>query len=217
MKLLLTSGGISNKLIEKSLESLADKPLKELNVAFIPTASHWEEGDKSWLITDLVICLKIFKSVDIVDISILPKKKWKNRLDVADVIFIEGGNTGFLSYWVYKSEFNVYLEEIFSQKIYVGVSAGSMIMGKNILLNYSKLLYGEATEKWMNERSISVLNFSIVPHYKSNYFTNINDANLQKIAKDTGEMIYALDDNSVIKVVDEKIEIVSEGKWKKFE
>ncbi len=216
MKLLLTSGGISNKSIELALEDLAGKPLKKLNVAFIPTASHWESGDKSWLIGDLVICQRIFKSVDIVDIAVLPQEKWKDRLSDADVIFIEGGNTGFLSYWMYKSEFNIYLDKILSQKIYVGVSAGSMIIGKNILLDYSELLYGEVTEKWMNERSIPILNFSIIPHYKSNYFVNINDFNLQKIIKETGEVIYALDDNSAIKVEDEKIEVISEGEWKKF-
>jgi hypothetical protein len=40
--------------------------------------------------------------------------------------------------------------------------------------------------------------------------------NLEKIAKDFPDTFYALDDNSAIKVEDDKIEIISEGVWKKF-
>ena len=88
MKLLLTSNGLSNPSIAKALFELVGKPAEETNIAFVPTASNVEEGDKGWLIDDLVNIKKQgFESVDIVDISALPREMWLPRLEAADVLF----------------------------------------------------------------------------------------------------------------------------------
>ncbi|OWK26892.1 MAG: hypothetical protein US76_02160 [Parcubacteria group bacterium GW2011_GWA2_38_13b] len=54
MKLLLTSGGITNELIARALFDLVGKKPEDTSLVFIPTASNVEVGDKSWLINDLV-------------------------------------------------------------------------------------------------------------------------------------------------------------------
>jgi len=101
MKILLTSGGLSNKSIVDALLELTERPFAELNLAFVPTAANVESGDKDWLIADLVTCTKLgFKSIDIVDISAIPKDVWLPRLQEADVFFFEGGNTYHLMEWV---------------------------------------------------------------------------------------------------------------------
>ena len=64
MRILLTSGGITNQSMVNVLKSW----VKDINIVFIPTAANVEEGDKDWLITDYVNCNKL-GSVDIVDIS----------------------------------------------------------------------------------------------------------------------------------------------------
>ncbi|NTU73100.1 hypothetical protein HGB07_02910 [Candidatus Roizmanbacteria bacterium] len=46
MKLLLTSGGIMNGSMIAALKELAQRPLSELYLAFIPTAANLEAGDK---------------------------------------------------------------------------------------------------------------------------------------------------------------------------
>ncbi len=69
MKLLLTSGGLANKSIEKALLELIDKKPPDVSVAFIPTASNVETGDKDWLIDDLIDLRNLdFKAIHIVDI-----------------------------------------------------------------------------------------------------------------------------------------------------
>ena len=69
MKLLLTSGGITNELIAMALFDLVGKKPEDTLLAFIPTALNVEVGDKSWLINDLVNLKKQnFKSIDIADI-----------------------------------------------------------------------------------------------------------------------------------------------------
>jgi peptidase E len=53
MKLLLTSGGLTNKSIADALFELVGKRPEETSLVFIPTASNVEMGDKGWLIDDL--------------------------------------------------------------------------------------------------------------------------------------------------------------------
>jgi peptidase E len=93
MKIMLTSAGIRNELLEDSLRELVDE--ENIRIAFIPTAADAEKGDKSWLIDDLVNCRKL-GVVDIVNISALKKEEWLPRLEEANVIFVGGGDTSYL-------------------------------------------------------------------------------------------------------------------------
>ena len=55
MRLVLTSGGISNKSIEKELRNIIGKDFKDLKMLFCITASNYEGGDmNNWLIDDLL-------------------------------------------------------------------------------------------------------------------------------------------------------------------
>jgi dipeptidase E len=75
MKILLTSGGITNDSIKNALFELTGKKAENTSIAFIPTASNAEKGDKGWLINDLINLNKLnFKSISIVDISALEEK-----------------------------------------------------------------------------------------------------------------------------------------------
>ena len=57
MRLVLTSGGISNKSIENELRNIIDKDFKDLKMLFCITASNYEGGDMNdWLIDDLFDC-----------------------------------------------------------------------------------------------------------------------------------------------------------------
>ncbi|MFC1645196.1 Type 1 glutamine amidotransferase-like domain-containing protein [Patescibacteria group bacterium] len=216
MKLLLTSAGISNQSIENALQSLSEKPLKELKVAFIPTAANWGDGDKGWLIDDLVKCQEVFSEVDIVDVSALPMENWKPRFENADVLFVEGGYDFHLMRSIEKSGLKELLPKLLEEKIYVGVSAGSVVMTPSLFLEEGKLLYDEELEGWETSEGLSLVDFCIVPHYNSDSFPNVNDENVAEIAKTIEQPIYVFDDNSAIKIVDGEIEVISEGKWKKF-
>jgi dipeptidase E len=214
MKLLLTSAGITNKSIADALLELTGRPFSELNLAFIPTAANVEVGDKDWVIDDLVNCKKLgFKSIDIVDISALPKEMWLPRLEMADVLLFEGGNTFHLMHWMEKSGLKELLPEMLKTKIYVGISAGSIVTSGKISL--IKIHYkGEFDDE--ADDGLGFIDFQIRPHLNSPYFPKANLENLEKNAQELGETFYAIDDNTAIKVVDGKMEVVSEGVWKKF-
>ena len=104
MKLLLTSGGLTNRLIVNALFDLVDKEPQDTSLVYIPTAANVEKGDKSWLINDLYNLKKQdFKSIDIADISAVDEKIWRPKLEEADVLFFEGGDTYYLMEWINKS------------------------------------------------------------------------------------------------------------------
>ena len=113
MKLLLTSGGITNKLMENEILALTKKPASKLHVAFVPTAANPEDGDKRWLIKDLQALVNMgIGTIDVVDISALPRDIWQKRLKKADVLEFGGGNTFHLLYWIKKSGLDEILKNL---------------------------------------------------------------------------------------------------------
>ncbi len=217
MRLLLTSAGLTNKSIINALLELTQKPFSELNLVFIPTAANIEEGDKGWLIDDLVNCKNQgFKSVDIVDISALPKNDWLPRLEEADVIYVEGGNNFYLMRCFEKSGLKEILVELLRTRVYVGVSAGSVVMCPSGDLSMSERLWSEEVGEHDSDEALGYVDFLLRPHLNSPYFPKLNLENLEEIAKEFPDTFYAIDDQTAIKIVDGKVDIVSEGVWKKF-
>lgn len=214
MKLLLTSGGITNKSIEKALFDLVGKKPEETSVVFIPTASNMEKGDKTWLIDDLVYFKKQnFKSIDIADISAVKENIWRPKFEEADILFFEGGNACHLMEWIDKSGLKSIMPELLKSKVYVGVSAGSMVAGKNLDVKIMQTAYGEDFDKNQNMACMGLVNFNFFPHLNSPYFEKVREELMKEMAKEIQEKVYVLDDNSALKVVDGKVEVISEGIW----
>jgi dipeptidase E len=213
MKLLLTSGGIMNKSIEKALWDLVGKKPEETSLAFIPTAANVEMGNKGWFINDLInLKNQNFKSISIVDISAVPENIWKPQIEEADVLFFEGGNTYYLMEWINKTGLGKILPRLLESKVYVGVSAGSMITGSDIDLKLSEILYGEKTEK-ESVLGLGYTDFYFLPHLNSPHFRNFTEEKIKEASKEFSKKVYALDDQSALKIVDGVVEVVSEGKY----
>ncbi len=218
MKLLLTSAGLTNQTIVKALDELVGRPLDQLKVAFIPTASNLEEGDKGWLIDDLrrLSFLK-FKEIDIVDVSALPKEIWLARLKNADVFFVEGGNTYHLMHWFNKSGLSKVLPNLLKTRVYIGVSAGSMIVNPTIIHSYKEKQIFNKINKNKSDKGLSYIDFMVEPHLNNSGLPEITINNLEKKLKDYPYTVYAIDDNTAIKIDGNQLEVVSQGVWKKFE
>ncbi|MBI4095092.1 MAG: Type 1 glutamine amidotransferase-like domain-containing protein [Candidatus Liptonbacteria bacterium] len=214
MKLLLTSGGITNKSIADALFELVGKRPEDTSLIFVPTASNVEKGDKSWLIDDLINLRKQnFKCIDIADISAVDEAIWRPKLEDADILFFEGGSTYHLMTWMNKSGLASLLPELLKTKVYVGLSAGSMVASKDLALKMTLLLYEEDPVPSKNIPCLNLVDFYFLPHLNSPHFNLRKEDFVRKTAKDIQEKIYVLDDNSALKVVDDNVEVVSEGKW----
>lgn len=63
---------------------------------------------------------------------------------------------------------------------------------------------------------LGFVNFQIRPHLNNQFFPKVKAAYLRKLAKEIHEPIYAIDDETALKVTSGKVEIVSEGKHAEF-
>lgn len=217
MKFLLTSAGISNASIEKALFELLDKPASETKVAFVPTAATLVADNKSWLIEDFQYFVKQgFQSIDIVDISAVPRENWLKRFESTDLICFGGGDEQYLARAMRESGVTEALSELLKTRIYMGISAGSMVVGKLLPGELTKELWPE--ESFVgNEEGMGMYDLSILPHLNSDYFAHLRAPLIESMKDRFPRTVYALDDQSALKVVGNDIEVVTEGDFLKLE
>ena len=100
------------------------------------------------------------------------------------------------------------LPQLLQKTVYVGLSAGSMIMTS------FGTTYGNHTLPVDTPKSLGLLNFAIHPHLDYPQFPENSLANLEKLAATLHMPSYLVDDETAIKVVGDKVEVVSAGNWK---
>lgn len=216
MKLLLTSNGLSNQIIAEALFDLVGKKPENTSLVFISTASNIQTGDKNWFIDDLVnIQKQNFKTITITDIVAVPENIWRPQLEEADVLFFEGGNSSYLMECMNKLYFKDTLVNLLKTKVYVGVSAGSMVTGPDLDLTLSQKLYGERARQ-NKITSLSLVDFYFLPHLNNPHFAVRVEDNIKEVMKDVSRKTYVLDDQSALKVVDGVVEIIGGGKYLEF-
>ena len=154
-----------------------------------------------------------FKAIEITDISVVDEKIWKDSFERADVLFFEGGNTYHLMRWINKSGVSKVLEELLGSRVYVGVSAGSTVTNPDLNLKLSQLIYEEDRLETEHLKGLHFVDFYILPHLNSKSFKKFRRENIEKVVQQSNKTIYALDDDSALKIVDDTIEVISEGEW----
>lgn len=215
MKLLLTSQGFSNDSIVNAFVDLLGKKPEDSHLVYIPTAIHGATGDKKWFVRNLSNVAKLnFKKFEIVDIAVAKKEVLESSFEKADVLYFEGGNASFLLKWLVKTNLDKKLPKLIKNKVYVGSSAGSIVISKTIWAASNFILNSKIEEV---PKGLGLVNFYFRPHYNSENRATINKDSLLEISKkNPEEIIYAMDDNSALKVIDDKIEIVSKGNYDIF-
>lgn len=217
MKLLLTSGGLTNGSISKALFELVGKPPEETSLVFVPTAANLIEEDKKWLIDNLIAFRNHnYKSIDIVDIASVPRDSWMRRFQDANVICFGGGNENYLAKVLQETGVAEVLPELLKSRVYMGISAGSMVAGVFAEINtINQLIYPEESWPRLTDKTLGLVNINFLPHLNSEYFKSARKKNIQNATGFTAP-VYALDDQSALKVVDGKVEVVSEGEYLEF-
>jgi dipeptidase E len=231
-KLLLTSSGITNDGIQKALVDLLGKSISESSALFVPTAIYaYPQGIKNgWQVIKSPgeLGWKTFGVLELTALPSLPKEMWLPQVEEADAIIVGGGNKFYLSYWMDKSGLFGILPQLIEQgKVYVGASAGSMMVTPALNFNqdhfqktgiyYDDEFNEEMTSNAGSTNTLGLVDFVIRPHLGADYFPQATLENVEKWAAKTNYPAYVLDDQSALKVVDGKVEVVSCGQWKLFE
>lgn len=216
MRLVLTSGGISNKSIENEFKNILGRDPAGLKMLFCTTASNYE-GDEmnDWLIKDLLYFKDLGFKIDICDINGIEAERFLPRFEWADVLFFEGGNTQWLRKSIKTSGLEEHLASLLEARVWVGASAGSCVLCPTVC-NSCQDLFDE-TIKGYPVDGLGLVDFQFIPHLNSKYFPKIKEYNLFNVARNLkeidGKKLYALDDNGAIFVNNGDIKVVSEGKW----
>src|SRR5215471_7119654 len=141
MRLLLTSAGIKNPSIHDALVDLLGKPIADSNALCIPTGGYGSSYGSPAGIWRFVsgqsaqpMCGLGWKSLGVLELTALPSidaERWVPWVRQADVLLVNGGDALYLCHWMRQSG----LAELFPsmrETVYVGFSAGSMVMTPRI-------------------------------------------------------------------------------------
>lgn len=219
MKLLLTSAGIGNTSIHNALVDLLGKPVAEASALFVPTAIYAIPNGAD--IARRVIrgslgdpfCELGWKSLGVLELTALPSIKqelWVPMLRETDALLVGGGDCQYLTYWMRQSGLADLLPSLLRKTVYVGLSAGSMVMTR------FGTTYGNHTLPAESDKSLGLVDFALHPHLDHEWFPENSLANLEKLAATIPMTSYMIDDHTAIKVTDGAVEVVSEGHWKPF-
>ncbi|KQY43168.1 Type 1 glutamine amidotransferase-like domain-containing protein [Cellulomonas sp. Root137] len=221
MKLLLTSGGVTNPSIREALVALLGKPISESTALCIPTAQYghpwvgpgvkpWEfiSGTSENPMVDLG-----WKSVGVLELTALPSiddERWVPLVRETDVLLVAGGDALYLCHWMRESGLADLIPSL-RETVWVGLSAGSMVMTPRI---------GEDFVGWKpptgDDSTLGIVDFSICPHLAPDGTPGNSMAAAERWAARVGGPAYAMDDQTAITVVDGAVEVVSEGQWRHF-
>ena len=242
MKLLLTSSGISNKSIHNALVDLLGKPIAEANALFVPIGVYPFRGGQYYAWNPIGgdaaprMCQLGWKSIGILELSALPsidRDQWLPTLAEADALLVWGGDPLFISYWMQQSGLTDLLPSLPGKLVYVGVSAGSIAVASLFAEAYSEerscagnpltsgeIVFssakGEVSGILVTANGMGLTEFAVIPHFMNKNHFGSTLANAEKWASRISVPVYAIDEDTAIKVTDSNIEVISEGRWKLF-
>lgn len=242
MKLLLTSGGITNPSIHDALIELLGKPIAESNAIFIPTAmySYPRHAAMAWRAfggkSRSPLCELGWKSLDVLELTALPtidEKDWIPIVEETDALLVWGGDPVYLAYWMRQSGLAGLLPSLRSELVYVGVSAGSMAASSTLGENYTgapsgyhdtltsepfsfATVEGEVASLLVTAHGVGLVDFALIPHLDNENHPDASLANAEKWAAKIPAPVYAIDDQTAIAVTDGETRVVSEGHWRLF-
>src|SRR6478609_3562398 len=233
MKLLLTSSGISNKSIHNALVDLLGKPIAEANALFVPTGVYPFLGGQYYAWNPIGgeaaprMCQLGWKSVGILELSVLPsidRDNWLPALTEADALLVWGGDPLFISYWMQESGLTDLLPSLLDKLVYVGVSAGSIAVASIFAESYSadrscagspltseEIVFsmdkGEVYATLVTANGMGLTKFAVIPHFQNKDHFAGSLTNTEKWASRLTVPVYAIDDDTAIKVEDDSVEV----------
>lgn len=208
MRALLTSCGLFNDEIDSHFEELLGHR-RDLRFAYLPTAGWPIESSASFKHLEKLRGLCGF--LDIFEPCMLTQQQWLARLESADVIFMGGGDAGYLVNQLHKSGVARALPALLKERLYVGISAGSVAAGPDIGWLYDT--YERTPGPDDVTLGFGVADVVVLPHLSAERSAEF--AAFERVAKSLAYPAFSLSDDTAVKVVDGVISIVGGGQWQR--
>jgi dipeptidase E len=221
VRLLLTSGGVTNASIREALVDLLGKPIADSSALCIPTAMYGHPdvgpGVRTWQFisgtSENPMVELGWRSVGVLELTALPsiaEEHWVPLVRETDVLLAAGGDVLYLCHWMRESGLADLIPSL-RDTVWVGLSAGSMVMTPTV---------GDDFIQWRpptgDDSTLGLVDFSLCPHLAQEGRPGNTMAEAEAWAAGISGPAYAMDDQTAITVVDGAVEVVSEGHWKHF-
>jgi dipeptidase E len=145
------------------------KPPSEYKVAFIPTAAEVEEGELLWLKADKDALISQGFDVEEFTITNLTSLEIEGKLANKNLIFMTGGNSFYLLDQIIKTGFDEILKRKLNEGVvYIGSSAGSMVMGKRVDL--VKTIDDASKAPDLKSNGLEIVDCALLPHWGDTHF-----------------------------------------------
>lgn len=200
-KILLTSTGLQNNNFYNAFSSLLNKPLNQVVVLLIPTASERSEDE-------LFFVRKTQR--ELINVGIQDKNIiWFNSTSnchfnqMFDCIVVCGGNTYYLLSKLKESHYFEFISNKIDEGIpYIGISAGSVVATNNI--EYIQC---------MDENDCHISDFKgfgwiegiLLPHFDEKEETK----RIVESERASGHTVYTISDEQAVLINDENISIIT--------
>jgi dipeptidase E len=122
-----------------------------------------------------------------------------------------GGDALYLAHWMRESGLADLLPSL-TDKVWVGLSGGSMVMSPRIGSDFVQWTAPSGTDE-----TLGIVDFSIFPHLDHPKCPENTMETAEKWAIEIAGPAYAIDDDTAFKVVDGTVEVISEGHWKRLD
>ena len=202
-KLLLTSAGFENPKIGGEFLKLIEKSVSEVKVLFIPTASRTKE-ELYWVGESKKELIGVgIKEENIINFN-LDREFDEGELNKIEVIYVCGGNTFYLLHKIKEIGFeNAIKKFILDGKVYVGVSAGSMVMGPDIDVSGIKVDWDKNDVCLKDLTGLNFTDKRISPHY-----TIEDEEIIKKFEEKTGKEVTRLKDSQALLIIGEEVKVL---------
>jgi len=228
MKLLLTSNGVTNPTIHEALVGLLGKPVAQSSALFVATGMHPFPGGGGGAMDAIRgsrsgrLCDLGWGSLGLLELTALTSIRpdsWIPVLEETDALLVWGGDVLYLHHWMRRSGLADLLPSL-EHLVYVGVSAGSIVMTPHNCDAESNLEWvpPDSDMALGPETALGLVDFGLYVHLDNPdpIFVDHSLANIARVAAELPIASYALDDESAVRVSDGTVDVVSEGHWRLF-
>ena len=183
----------------------AGEEIKGKRITFIPTASLVEEV-RFYVDDDRKAFEELGIIVEELEITTASPDKISEILNRNDYIFVSGGNTFYLLQELRRKGADILItEQIRAGKLYIGTSAGSVILCPDIEF-VKEMDYSHAAPELQSFTGLNIVDFYILPHYLDFPF----EETTQNVVKKYGKKLdlRPISNKQVITIAGNRIEIL---------